>query len=184
MVVGTQTLEQSLDIDADLLITDLCPMDVLLQRIGRLHRHQRGDRPADYAAPHCIVLAPDGADLSPLLDKKSGPFPNGLGPRGKVYEDVRVLEATRRLIAEHPEWRIPAMNRELVERATHPRALAGIVERMGEDWLVHANNVEGRGDRRRADRRQRHRQARPLLLHGQPRRAVFLRRGAHPHPPR
>ena len=143
MVVGTQTLEQSLDIDADLLITDLCPMDVLLQRIGRLHRHERGDRPADYAAPRCIVLAPDGADLSPLLDKKSGLFPNGLGPRGKVYEDVRVLEATRRLIAEHPEWRIPAMNRELVERATHPHALAGIVERMGEDWLVHANNVEG-----------------------------------------
>ena len=142
VLVGTQTLEQSLDIDADLLITDLCPVDVLLQRVGRLHRHRRDDRPAGYEAPRCIVLTPDSADLSPLL--QGGSNRTGLGPRGYVYEDLRVLEATHRLIRDYPEWRIPEMNRELVENATHPDALAAIVEELGDDWKAHVLEVEGK----------------------------------------
>ncbi len=141
IIVGTQTLEQSLDIDADLLITDLCPMDVLLQRIGRLHRHQRDNRPADYAIPTCIVLMPKGDDLSPLLSK--GPGWNGLGPHGFVYEDLRVLEATQRLILHHPEWHIPEMNRELVERTTHPDALKAITDELDDAWQIHATQMTG-----------------------------------------
>ena len=141
VVVGTQTLEQSLDIDADLLITDLCPMDVLLQRIGRLHRHERNDRPAGYRTPQCIVLAPPDSALSPLLELSENA--NGLGPYGGVYEDLRILEATLRLISEYAEWDIPRMNRELVERAMHPDALDAIVAELGDDWRAHANDVEG-----------------------------------------
>ena len=140
VVVGTQTLEQSLDIDADLLITDLCPVDVLLQRMGRLHRHTRDDRPAGYAAPRCIALTPPGDDLSPLLE--SGQDANGLGPHGYVYEDLRILQATLALIAEHPQWEIPAMNRLLVEWATHPDALAEI-EALGDAWKEHGISVKG-----------------------------------------
>ena len=140
VVVGTQTLEQSLDIDADLLITDLCPVDVLLQRMGRLHRHTRHDRPAGYDTPRCIALTPPGDDLSPLLESRQDA--NGLGPHGYVYEDLRILQATLALIAEHPQWEIPAMNRLLVERATHPDELAEI-EALGDAWKEHGISVKG-----------------------------------------
>ena len=141
IVVGTQTLEQSLDIDADLLITDLCPVDVLLQRIGRLHRHDRDVRPTDYDTPTCVVLTTRGGDLSPLLSRQ--PDANGLGPSGYVYPDLRILEATRRLVEGQAVWRIPDMNRELVERSTHPAVLTDIEDELGDDWLAHGGDIAG-----------------------------------------
>ncbi|MBK5969327.1 MULTISPECIES: CRISPR-associated helicase Cas3' [Thiorhodovibrio] len=143
IVLGTQTLEQSLDLDADLLITDLCPIDVLLQRIGRLHRHPRPEqqRPEAYRSPQAWVLTPPDHDLSPLLKASRhglGPFRDGDG----IYPDLRTIEATRRLIDERPSITIPENNRELVEAATHPERL-NAVETLGEAWQQLGQKIEG-----------------------------------------
>ncbi len=138
LLIGTQTLEQSLDIDADWLITDLCPIDVLLQRIGRLHRHDRGSRPV----PTCTVLLPEESDFSAFLNPRGEVRRGNLAGFGTVYEDLRILQLTRDLVAASPAIEIPRANRSLVESATHPERLASL---KGEAWARHGMHIEGIG---------------------------------------
>ena len=140
ITVATQTVEQSLDIDADLLITDLCPMDVLLQRIGRLHRHDRESRPTGYQQACCVVLTPASRDLRRSISADSGKgFP---GPGlGSVYDDLRIIEATWTALEQRVNQKvsisIPRDNRTLVEEATHPDVLAQI-EQSDPLWEAHS----------------------------------------------
>lgn len=57
IVVGTQVLEQSLDIDFDMLISDIAPVDLVFQRLGRMHRHDRGrdGRPDGLQEARCYI---------------------------------------------------------------------------------------------------------------------------------
>lgn len=138
VLIGTQTLEQSLDIDADWLLTDLCPIDVLLQRIGRLHRHERGPRPM----PVCTVLLPEESDFSVFLNPRGEVRRSNLAGLGSVYEDLRILQLTRELIADGQVIEIPRDNRHLVENATHPDRLSQL---QGDAWTRHALHIEGIG---------------------------------------
>lgn len=97
VLVSTQMAEQSVDIDADLLISDLAPTDMLLQRIGRLWRHDRPKRPS--RRPEIWLLTPqlDEATLRRLPVKE---LCRVLGKSARVYAPyvlLRTLEQWIRL---------------------------------------------------------------------------------------
>lgn len=73
VVVASQVAEQSLDVDFDLVVTDVAPVDLVLQRLGRLHRHAGRTRATAVSIPHCHVTGvPDWHDVPPKPERVMG----------------------------------------------------------------------------------------------------------------
>lgn len=107
IVVGTQVLEQSLDLDFDLMVSDLAPVDLLLQRAGRLHRHAETRRPANHLKPVLYVNCPVSEDKPLIKTDKS------------VYAPY-FLYRTYQVIKEKTMLRLPEDYRLLVEDVYQP----------------------------------------------------------------
>jgi CRISPR-associated endonuclease/helicase Cas3 len=143
IAVATQTVQQSLDLDADFLLTDLAPMDVLLQRLGRVHRHPEvrdPHRPAAFRTARAVVMT--GEDPLEAYLRADGEA-RGRHGAGTVYDDLLILEATRRRLVERGNLVIPEQNRELVEITTHPEALDELAGRLGAVWQKHRSRTWG-----------------------------------------
>ncbi|MBN1135022.1 MAG: CRISPR-associated helicase Cas3', partial [Anaerolineae bacterium] len=103
IVVATQVIEQSLDLDFDLMISDMAPVDLLLQRAGRLHRHERGARPDRLSVPRLLVAVPEEKDGVPRW-----------GADGLIYEPY-VLLRTHLALQGRKQVRLPAETEALIE---------------------------------------------------------------------
>ncbi|MCE7988322.1 MAG: CRISPR-associated helicase Cas3' [Caldilinea sp. CFX5] len=101
IVIGTQVLEQSLDVDFDVMLTDMAPIDLILQRAGRLHRHERR-RPSHHATPHLWIVGERNDDG--LLRV----------PRDTVY-DAYILQQSWLALLPKTEICLPADYRPLIE---------------------------------------------------------------------
>lgn len=111
VLVGTQVLEQSLDLDADFLVSRLAPFDLLVQRIGRLWRHADTPRPASCTSAEAVILT----DPS---DDPDCPFPS------TVYSPcvlARTYEVLRSLPTDRAQA-FPESVRELLERVYAKRS--------------------------------------------------------------
>lgn len=104
VVVASQVVEQSLDVDFDLMVTDLAPIDLVLQRVGRLHRHVR-TRPPGLETPRCVLTGVEDWAAAP----------------------VRAVPGSRRVYSEHALLRAAAL---LGDRTTItlPTDIAGLVQ--------------------------------------------------------
>ncbi len=143
VVVATQVIEQSLDLDFDYMISDLAPIDLLLQRVGRLHRHPQNDagRPAGLKQPVMAIALPAEKDGRP-----------DFGRDVWVYDEVTLLRTWLTLRGRR-EITLPQETAALIEQVyplkpdddepfepVYQAALRAAAEkaRLNEDRDVHA----------------------------------------------
>ncbi len=138
IVIGTQVLEQSLDLDFDLMVSDLAPIDLLLQRMGRLHRHEN-QRPSQHKEPNLWVNCELNLDDPSLLKMGADRF----------YTEY-ILQKTWQAITGRTVITLPTDYRPLVEAvyALQPPAPNDVLFEAWQKLQKKENNALGEAKQR------------------------------------
>jgi CRISPR-associated endonuclease/helicase Cas3 len=145
VLVATQVIEQSLDLDFDLMVTEMAPVDLLLQRVGRLHRHLRL-RPPGLVSPQLWITSPDLSDGIPDFGKGTE----------WVYERHILLRSWLAL-KDRSSVAIPGEVEELIEAVYGDgRPPEGLSSLLAQDWEESWKDLQGDLERDSAEARFRY----------------------------
>jgi CRISPR-associated endonuclease/helicase Cas3 len=140
VLVASQAIEQSLDVDFDLIVSDLAPIDLLLQRAGRLWRHSwRAHRPI--AGPMLLVVSPDPREV-----RDANWYRDAFPLAASVYDHPVVLWRTALELFTRGAVHVPENVRALIEAVYGP----GLEERAPEVFERSANRADGRASAERS----------------------------------
>lgn len=104
ILICTQVVEQSLDIDFDGMISEIAPVDLLLQRAGRVHRHSHS-RPSLMAVPLIDIIIPPSDDTMDPKDR--------FGINALIYQAF-ILKRTEDYLSKHSVIRMPEDIRQCI----------------------------------------------------------------------
>ena len=152
VLIATQVVEQSLDLDFDIMVSDLAPVDLLIQRAGRLQRHNRdalgnrlnGDQPDQRPPPSLYLHTPDPQSVQSDQWLKTV-LPGTQG----VYSHVGQLWLTARLLLQKKGFAMPEDARRLIEGVYGVEAQAEIPEalqKVSDDALAKDNACRNMGN--------------------------------------
>ena len=122
ILVATQVVEQSLDVDFDYMITSIAPIDLILQRMGRQFRHEDTLRPHGLEQPTIIVITPEKDDY---------------GQDSYVY-DRCVLRQSEYILKKHKTIRIPEDVEQMVNACYD---ISCVPPENAEEWKAYETDI-------------------------------------------
>jgi CRISPR-associated endonuclease/helicase Cas3 len=140
LLIATQVIEQSLDLDFDILVSQIAPIEFLMQRMGRLWRHDRTDENSELFPRTNMIKEPLFITLCPELLQVEASFLTAYASSGYVYKNIRVLYRTEKYLQANPQLVFPDCYRMAINLihcdesyGDEPAVLKEIVEKFNNE---------------------------------------------------